>query len=182
MKLDPINGLLAEARYAPSPNCDIRPPQAVVAALIVHAISLPPGHFGGDAIEQFFQNRLPAGGHPYFAAIARLKVSAHFLIRRDGELIQFVPTTHRAWHAGQSSCLGRPRVNDFSIGVELEGCDDRHFDAPQYAVLADLTRALMAAYPAITRERLFGHSDIAPGRKTDPGPCFDWQCYRALIG
>jgi AmpD protein len=146
--------------------------------LILHAISLPPGEFGGCGIEDLFCNRLDPAAHPYYGEISHLEVSAHFLIRRNGEVIQFVPAHKRAWHAGRSSIEGRERVNDFSIGIELEGCDDLPFEAVQYAALAELTRALMAAFPAITPQRIYGHSDVAPGRKTDPGPRFDWARYR----
>lgn len=174
------DGLLAAARFVPSPNFDARPADMPIDALIVHSISLPPGEFGGRAIEQLFTNRLDPNEHPYFAAIAQLRVSAHLLIRRDGELIQFVPFTLRAWHAGESCCEGRTRVNDFSIGVELEGGDEFPFEEIQYQQLAVVTRAIMATYPAITPARVYGHSDISPGRKTDPGPYFDWAQYRAL--
>ncbi len=182
MRLDPITGLLDQARQIPSPNCDDRPSGAFPEALVIHAISLPPGEFGGSGIEALFCNCLDPAGHPYFREIAHLEVSAHFLIRRDGEIVQFVPVHRRAWHAGQSSVEGRERVNDFSIGVELEGCDDRPFEDAQYASLAVLTRALMAAMPTITSQRIYGHSEISPGRKTDPGPCFDWARYRDSIG
>lgn len=174
------DGLLAAARFVPSPNFDVRPEGMPIDALIVHAISLPPGEFGGDSIERLFTNCLDPEAHPYFGTIAHLRVSAHLLIRRDGELIQFVPFTRRAWHAGESCCEGRTRVNDFSIGIELEGGDEFPFTDIQYRRLASATRALMSAYPAITPARLYGHSDISPGRKTDPGPHFDWMHYRAL--
>lgn len=179
-RIDPASGLLSGVRYVPSPNCDARPLGMAVEVLVVHAISLPPGEFGGPAIEQLFCNRLDAEAHPYFREIADLRVSAHFLIRRDGEVIQFVPVSRRAWHAGRSSCLGRPRVNDFSVGIELEGTDEIPFAPVQYTVLAELTRRLAELFPAINRERVFGHADIAPGRKTDPGPHFDWAHYRRL--
>ncbi len=165
----------------PSPNCDARPEGGVVEVLIVHAISLPPGRFGGHAVEQFFCGTLDAGEHPYFREIEALKVSAHVLIRRDGGLIQFVPFHMRAWHAGESWCEGRSRVNDFSVGLELEGCDETPFEDAQYEALAALTRALMQAYPAVTRERIYGHCHIAPQRKTDPGPHFDWRRYLAAV-
>lgn len=174
------DGLMAAARFVPSPNFDARPAGMPIDALIVHAISLPPGEFGGSAIEQLFTNRLDPNEHPYFSTIAHMRVSAHLLIRRDGQLIQFVPFAERAWHAGESCCEGRTRVNDFSIGVELEGGDEFPFEDAQYIQLAMTTRAIMFAYPAITLARVYGHSDIAPGRKTDPGPHFDWVRYRAL--
>ena len=165
------------ARVA-SPNHDARPRGATLDLLVIHSISLPPGEFGGPGIEQLFTNRLDPGAHPYFRAIAGLRVSAHFLIRRDGALIQFVACGKRAWHAGVSAWRGRERCNDFSIGVELEGADDRAFEDAQYAQLVTLTRALRARYPIAD---IAGHADIAPGRKTDPGPRFDWAHYRARI-
>lgn len=176
------DGLLAAARFVPSPNFDARPEGMTIDALIVHAISLPPGEFGGPDIERLFTNRLDPEAHPYFRTIAHLRVSAHLLIRRDGELIQFVRFADRAWHAGESCCEGRTRVNDFSIGIELEGSDEFPFTDIQYLRLAAVTHALMHAYPAITPARLYGHSDISPGRKTDPGPHFNWAHYRALCG
>jgi AmpD protein len=181
MRLDPVTGLLEGVCYIPSPNCDERPAGMSPEVLIIHAISLPPGEFGGCGIEQLFCNRLDPSEHPYYGEIAHLEVSAHFLIRRNGEVIQFVPVHRRAWHAGRSCVEGRERVNDFSVGVELEGCDDHPFEDAQYAALAGLTRALMAVFPAITSQRIYGHSDISPGRKTDPGPHFDWARYRAEL-
>jgi AmpD protein len=146
--------------------------------LVVHAISLPPGEFGGPWIDALFQNRLDPLAHPYFKEIEGLEVSAHFLIRRDGELRQYVLTADRAWHAGASEWKGRPRCNDFSIGVELEGADDVPFAEPQYDTLEALTRALVARYGTLD---LAGHSDVAPGRKTDPGPWFEWERFRARV-
>jgi AmpD protein len=181
VKLNHATGLVDQARYAASPNHDTRPAGAKVEALIVHCISLPPGSYGGRHVERFFQNRLVPAEHPYFRTISGLKVSAHFFIRRGGTLVQFVPTHRRAWHAGASRCLGRERANDFTIGVELEGTDDTPFTGAQYRTLQRLTRALFAAYPLLNGRRLFGHSDIAPGRKTDPGPHFDWARYRQDI-
>lgn len=178
MKLDLRTGRVEPARFAPSPNHDARPNGSKVEALILHCISLPPGEYGGRHVERFFQNRLDPLEHPYFRTIAGMKVSAHFFVRRGGALVQFVPTHRRAWHAGVSRCLGRERVNDFSIGIELEGTDDAPFTDAQYCTLRRLTRALFAAYPALNARRLFGHSEIAPGRKTDPGPHFDWVRYR----
>ncbi|MBY4897423.1 1,6-anhydro-N-acetylmuramyl-L-alanine amidase AmpD [Cupriavidus sp. AU9028] len=169
-------GWVQGARLAPSPNHDERPAGLPVDLLVVHNISLPPGVFGGGAIEALFQNRLDPAGHPYFAQVHAMRVSAHFLIRRDGELVQFVSCGQRAWHAGQSDFLGRERCNDFSIGVELEGCDERPFEAAQYRVLAALTGLLRQRYPI---GAVAGHSDIAPGRKTDPGPHFDWDRFAA---
>jgi AmpD protein len=164
--------------FVPSPNWDERPAHAEIELLIVHAISLPPGEFGGNAIQELFLNRLDPAGHPYFRGIAALRVSAHFLIRRDGTPFQYVACGKRAWHAGESSWRGRPRCNDFSIGVELEGCDELPFEDAQYDTLVALTQALKTAYPIV---EVVGHSDVAPGRKTDPGPYFDWPQYRARI-
>lgn len=166
-------GLLAGGEYIPSPNFDERP-AGDIDLLVIHNISLPPDEFGGDGVERLFTNTLDAEAHPYYPAIAGLKVSAHFFIRRDGRLIQFVPCSERAWHAGVSSWQGRGRCNDFSIGIELEGCDTLPFTDPQYETLHELTQALRAAYPL---RGIAGHSDIAPGRKTDPGPHFDWLRY-----
>jgi N-acetyl-anhydromuramoyl-L-alanine amidase len=171
-------GLVEGVRYVASPNCDERPAGCGVELIVVHAISLPPGEFGGDGIIELFTNRLDSSAHPYYATVSDLKVSAHFLIRRDGKLVQFVSAGRRAWHAGESAWRGRARCNDFSIGIELEGTDSAPFEDAQYTVLADLTRAIQARYPATD---ITGHSDIAPGRKTDPGPCFDWARYRALV-
>jgi AmpD protein len=172
-------GWLAGARRIVSPNCDPRPEGCDVSLLVVHGISLPPGDFRGDAVTQLFTNRLASDAHPFYATLRDLRVSAHFFIRRDGSLIQFVPCTHRAWHAGASSWRGRERCNDFSIGVELEGTDTRPYTARQYARLARLVRTLRLHYPL---RDIAGHSDIAPGRKTDPGPSFDWRRLRSLVG
>lgn len=166
------DGWLDGARQIASPNCDRRPEGEALSLIVVHAISLPPGQFAGDAIARLFTNRLDAAAHPYFAQISTLQVSAHFLLRRDGELIQFVSCRQRAWHAGVSSWNGRLRCNDFSLGIELEGCDDLPFADVQYGRLLDLLGLLCAHYPI---EAVVGHSDVAPGRKTDPGPHFDWQ-------
>lgn len=171
-------GYLSGSTRIDSPNCDARPAGAGVSLLVIHNISLPPGEFGGDGIIALFTNRLDPAAHPYYREIAGLRVSAHFLIRRDGALIQFVPTEMRAWHAGESSWQWRRRCNDFSIGVELEGSDTCAFEDVQYATLADLTAALRGRYEL---EDIVGHSDIAPGRKTDPGPRFDWERFRRLI-
>jgi len=171
-------GLANEALYAASPNCDERPRDAVIELLVIHNISLPPGVFGGDAVTDLFMNRLNPVAHPYFSIVAGLRVSAHFFIRRDGTLLQFVPCALRAWHAGQSMWCGRERCNDYSIGIELEGADDVAFSDAQYGRLGALARALHARYPIAAS---VGHSDIAPERKTDPGPLFDWQRYRASL-
>lgn len=167
-----------EVLRTPSPNFDERPPGTRIELLVIHAISLPPGEFGGRGIEDLFLNRLDPAEHPYYADVAHLKVSAHFLIRRDGALLQFVSCSKRAWHAGVSSWQGRSRCNDFSVGVELEGADDVPFAPAQYDTLVTLTGALQAAYPIVG---IVGHSDIAPGRKTDPGALFDWPRYRGLL-
>jgi AmpD protein len=164
-------GLAEGIRYVASPNCDERPAGTQITLLVLHSISLPPGEYGGDAIERLFTNRLDPASHPYYAEIAALQVSAHFLVRRDGALLQFVPVHRRAWHAGASSWRGRARCNDFSVGIELEGADDQPFDERQYDELAALIRSLRVALPL---RDIAAHSDIAPGRKTDPGARFDW--------
>lgn len=165
-------GWLAGARHVVSPNCDARPEGATIRLAVIHNISLPPGEFGGPGVEQLFTNRLDPDAHAYYAAIKDLRVSAHFFIRRDGELVQFVPCGLRAWHAGASRWRGRERCNDFSIGIELEGTDEMPFTDRQYEALNALLAVLRAAYPI---EGVAGHSDISPGRKTDPGACFDWE-------
>ena len=179
--VDRSTGLMRGARQLPSPHRDARPAGAAVELLVIHGISLPPGEFGGPLIERLFLGQLPRDAHPYFAEVADLKVSAHLLIRRDGELLQFVPLHERAWHAGVSRYQGREACNDFSIGVELEGADDVPYAPEQYQRLADVSTALMQAYPGITGARIVGHSDVAPGRKTDPGPAFDWSRYRDIL-
>lgn len=171
-------GRLQGARYIASPNCDERPAAAAIELVVIHAISLPPGEFGGPGIIELFTNRLDPAAHPYYETIATLRVSAHFLVRRDGELIQFVPCGKRAWHAGASNWCGRERCNDFSIGIEVEGHDDVLFEAVQYQRLAALTHAIRERYAIAA---IVGHADIAPGRKTDPGPRFRWDHYRRLI-
>ena len=171
-------GLVKEARLIASPNCDDRPPGCAVDLLVIHHISLPPGEFGGPGIVQLFTNAIDPAAHPYFETLAGARVSAHFLVRRDGKLLQFVPCAKRAWHAGESSWKGRSGCNDFSIGIELEGTGDAPFTASQYRRLAALTRALQARYPI---RDIVGHSDIAPGRKTDPGPHFDWARYGRMV-
>lgn len=180
-EVDKTTGLMRGVRYAPSPHCDERPAGSAVDLLVIHGISLPPGEFGGPWIEQLFLGTLPVDAHPYFAGIAALKVAAHLFIRRDGELLQFVPFHKRAWHAGASSFRGRNACNDFSIGVELEGADDVAYAPAQYQRLAAVTTELMRAFPGITPSRIVGHSDVAPGRKTDPGPAFDWARYRDIL-
>jgi AmpD protein len=176
LRLD-ARGRVAGARYVPSPNCDERPAGETVRLIVIHNISLPPGEFGGDDVARLFCNSLDCDSHPYYEQLRGLRVSAHFLIRRSGELLQFVPCTQRAWHAGASNWRGRDRCNDFSVGVELEGTDEVPYADPQYAVLGALVSALARAYPI---EDVVGHADIAPARKTDPGPSFDWPRLRAL--
>lgn len=166
------DGIVSQATYIASPNCDNRPDASDIAMVVIHNISLPPQRYGGPGVEQLFTNRLNADEHPYYAEIRDLKVSSHFFIRRDGQLLQFVPCTQRAWHAGVSEWQGRQRCNDFSIGIELEGSDVDAFEAAQYATLSQLLNTLQQAYPI---RHVVGHSDIAPGRKTDPGPFFDWN-------
>lgn len=172
--VDTDSGLIEPARQCISPNHDERPDGMAPEALIVHGISLPPGEFGGPEIERLFMNCLDWDAHPYFAGIRGIEVSAHLLIRRDGELIQFVPFDRRAWHAGESYFRGRSCCNDFSLGVELEGDDETPYTDSQYAVLIAVSDALIAAYPALSARELAAHSDISPGRKTDPGPAFNW--------
>ncbi len=173
---------LVSAERIISPNHNERPSEDRIDLLVIHNISLPPGEFGGPYICELFTNRLDQNAHPYFQEIAGLEVSAHLLIRRDGHVIQFVPFNMRAWHAGES-CFGDEQgCNDFSIGIELEGCDDIEYTSEQYHRLAEVTRQLMKVYNGITPERITGHSDIAPERKTDPGSAFDWTLYRKLIG
>lgn len=165
-------GLAAGAEFVDSPNQDARPDGAEISLVVIHNISLPPQHYGGEGILQLFTNRLDPSEHPYYAEIHQLKVSSHFLIRRDGRLLQFVPCGQRAWHAGASQWQGRERCNDFSVGIELEGSDFDAFEDAQYTTLNRLLRAIRQRYPI---EDIVGHCDIAPGRKTDPGPCFDWS-------
>jgi len=174
-------GLVDGVRQCPSPNCDERPPGREINLLVIHNISLPPGQFGGPFIDDLFLNRLDPAADPYFQNICELRVAPHLLIRRDGELIQYVPLSKRAWHAGQSAFQGCVSCNDFSIGIELEGTDDLPYTDIQYQMLAQVADAIMRAFPAITAERIVGHSDIAPGRKTDPGPAFDWSGFKGLL-
>lgn len=176
------DGWLSTAVQCPSPNYNERPPGQIVDLLVIHNISLPPGQFGTGCVQAFFANRLNVDQHPYFQTIADLKVSAHLLIERTGAVTQFVAFHRRAWHAGASSFMGRDNCNDNSIGIELEGCDDIAYTDQQYDTLAAITREILSAHPAISLDRIVGHSDIAPGRKTDPGLAFDWQRYRQLLG
>ncbi|WP_016853623.1 1,6-anhydro-N-acetylmuramyl-L-alanine amidase AmpD [Halomonas smyrnensis] len=177
-------GWLSGARRVPSPNHNARP-EGEVSLLVLHSISLPPGEFGGDDIERLFTNRLDPDRHPFFAGIAGLRVSAHLLIRRDGECVQFVPFHERAWHAGRSRWrdgeVEREGLNDFSVGIELEGDEVSPYTAAQYAALARATRALLAGYPAMTASRITSHARVAPLRKTDPGPAFDWAFFRQRL-
>lgn len=181
MHIDRKTGWLDTARRVASPNFDHRPEGMAVDTLIIHNISLPPDEYGGDEIADFFCNQLDCDAHPFFNEIRDVKVSSHFLIRRDGEILQFVPVHERAWHAGVSCCEGREKVNDFSIGIELEGSDHVPYEEAQYHALVKLTKAISERYPVITPSRIFGHSDIALGRKTDPGESFDWDYYRTLL-
>ncbi len=171
-------GFVESAQQFYSPNYDQRPPGVAPEVIIIHAISLPPGQYGGNEIIDLFCNRLDPDGHPYFQNLIGLKVSAHLLVRRDGQVIQFVSLMDRAWHAGRSVCLGRSAVNDFSIGIELEGCDEDCFEPIQYDQLNELINLIIGRFPKISRSNIFGHSEIAPGRKTDPGPHFDWSGVR----
>lgn len=178
MRLD-HQGILQPARYIPSSNCDERPADCTIELLVIHCISLPPHEFGGQGVIELFTNSLSPAAHPYFQSISQLRVSAHFFIRRDGEILQFVPCLKRAWHAGQSQWRGRPGCNDFAIGIELEGSDLLPFRDAQYATLSALSIELKKHFPI---KDIVGHSAIAPGRKTDPGPFFDWDRYRAVLG
>ena len=172
---------LPQARCYPSPNCDLRPTGSRIDLLVIHNISLPPGHFGGPWIDDLFLNRLDPGADPYFQTIHQQRVSAHLLIQRNGLLTQYVPLDKRAWHAGRSCFDGHDACNDFSIGIELEGTDDHPYSDHQYQALARVTREIITRYPVITPERIAGHSHIAPGRKTDPGPAFDWERYLGMV-
>lgn len=175
-----VGGWLQEARICKSPNQNERPEGDSVALLVVHNISLPPGKFGGGYIEQFFQNKLDISADRYFEEIQQLTVSAHVLIERNGNIVQFVSFDKRAWHAGISEYAGRESCNDFSVGVELEGTDELPYTKMQYQALASLHKALQAYYPGLVAEAVTGHSDIAPGRKTDPGRSFNWSYFRSL--
>ncbi len=179
--VDADTGLVDGARQVPSPNHDERPPDCLPELIVVHGISLPAGEFGGPWIDALFTNRLDPAAHPSFEAIAGLRVSSHLLVRRDGTLVQYVPLNRRAWHAGESRYCGRERCNDFSIGIELEGTDELPYEAAQYEALARIVRALRRAWPSLRRAAVVGHSDIAPGRKTDPGPAFDWGRLAGLL-
>lgn len=178
MKVNTASGLLDGAQYLPSTNHDDRPNGMAIDVLVIHAISMPPGEYGGGDIERLFANTLDSGAHPFFVSTAGIRVSTHLLVRRNGEVVQFVPFTQRAWHAGASQFEERARVNDFSIGIELEGSDYAPFEEVQYQSLIEVTHALQHAYPGIAGKRIVGHADIASGRKTDPGRYFNWRRYR----
>lgn len=179
-KFQVIDGLLQGARFIPSPNFNQRPEQSEIELVVIHNISLPPSQFGGGYIQQFFQNQLDWNVHPYFKSIEGMQVSTHLLILRSGEVLQFVNFKDRAWHAGRSTYLAQKECNDYSIGIELEGSDDLDFDDPQYHSLAQVVATLQHAYPKI-KQHIAGHSDIATGRKTDPGPHFKWSYFRELL-
>lgn len=174
-------GWLKSADVIESPNFDSRPENCPVKLIVVHGISLPPGEYGGGYIQDFFRNQLDPGKHEYFASICEMTVSAHCLIERNGNIIQFVSFNDRAWHAGESTWQGEAACNNFSVGIELEGCDEEVYMDSQYNSLADLIAGLRARYPEISKDAVTGHSDIAPGRKTDPGPAFDWEKLKALV-
>lgn len=181
LKIQLPEGILTSARYVMSPHCDVRPENTSIDMIVVHGISLPPGQFDNDSIEKFFQGDLDHSAHPYFETIQNIHVSSHLLIKRTGEILQFVPFIKRAWHAGKSFFQGREQCNDFSIGIELEGTDDLPYEKIQYEKLAKTIKLLQKSYPEIIRERIVGHSDIAPGRKTDPGLLFDWHYLDCLL-
>lgn len=181
MHIDVKSGLIKEARQQLSPNFDLRQNESDISLIVVHGISLPPGKFGNDYIDQLFSNQLDPNEHPYFKEIEGLKVSSHLLVRRDGEVVQYVPLQKRAWHAGVSSYKDRADCNDFSIGIELEGEDETPYTDIQYQVLSELIKSLIKSYPNLSEDTIAGHSDIAPGRKTDPGAAFDWQRLNTLL-
>lgn len=181
MHIDITSGLLKEARQHLSPNCDSRPDESDISLIVIHGISLPPGKFGKDYIDQLFCNQLNPDEHPYFKDISDLKVSSHLLIRRDGEVVQYVPFQKRAWHAGVSCYEKRDCCNDYSIGIEMEGEDETPYTDTQYLVLATIIKDLIKSYPELNEQTITGHSDIAPGRKTDPGEAFDWGILRKLL-
>jgi AmpD protein len=181
LKIEPATGLVAGVRQVLSPHFDARPAGSLPELILIHGISLPPGEFGGPWIDQLFTGGLPPDAHPYFKDIARGRVSAHAVIRRNGTIVQYVPFGQRAWHAGQSHYRGRAACNDFSVGIELEGTDDIPYTDAQYEQLAALVEALLATYPSLSAEHIAGHSDVAPGRKTDPGPSFEWERWRAIL-
>ncbi|MFT5132636.1 MAG: AmpD protein [Gammaproteobacteria bacterium] len=179
--LDVKKQWLTQVRQVPSPNCDERPTGCEVDLIVIHGISLPPNEYGGPYIDQLFTNTLDPQAHPYFAEIAALRVSSHVLVNRKGELTQYVPFDARAWHAGESEFEGRQTCNNFSIGIELEGCDEQDYEPVQYEVAASLVRLLMENWKGIDKTRVLGHCDIAPGRKTDPGEAFKWEYFYSLL-
>lgn len=181
MHINVTTGLVKEARQHPSANCDSRPNESDIALIVIHGISLPPGKFGKNYIDQLFCNQLNPDEHPYFKEISGLKVSSHLLVRRDGEIVQYVPLQKRAWHAGVSCYKKRDCCNDFSIGIEMEGEDETPYTDTQYRVLSKLIKSLIKTYPALNEKTIAGHSDIAPGRKTDPGTAFDWEFLSKLL-
>lgn len=181
MKINPETALLDKAKYLPSAHYDLRPPNTEIDLLVIHNISLPPGEFGGNFIEDFFCGKLDLTRHPYFKEIGHLRVAAHLLIKRDGSVIQFIPFNFRAWHAGKSEFKGRSNCNDFSIGIELEGTDDIPYAEAQYQQLAAVSKVLLQTYPKIVRDNIVGHATIAPERKTDPGRAFAWDYFFHLL-
>ena len=181
LNINTHTGLLDPITYRPSPHCDERPADTLIDMIVIHGISLPPGQFGTHAVEAFFSGNLDFSQHADYTSIAHLKVSSHLFIKRHGEIIQFVPFSKRAWHAGESSFQGKTRCNDFSIGIELEGTDHIPYEQAQYEQLARVIHLLMQSYPAISSERIVGHEDIAPGRKTDPGPAFNWATLKGKL-
>ncbi len=182
ININKTTGIVGDIEFIASPNFNQRPDPNDISLLVIHNISLPPGEFTNSYIQAFFTNQLPIDAHPYFLTIADLRVSSHVVIGRDGTMTQFVPLHERAWHAGESIFAGRSSCNDFSIGIELEGSDDLPYETAQYQSLIDLTKSLLQAYPMLNVDRIVGHCDIAPGRKTDPGSSFDWDLYkRALV-
>lgn len=181
MQLDLKNGLIDSVRLQLSPNCDDRPDESDISLVVIHGISLPPGEFGGAGIDQLFTNTLDPEEHPYYEEVYQLKLSCHLLIRRDGELIQYVPFNKRAWHAGESVHDGREQCNNYAIGIELEGTDEQPYEAVQYERLTEVIKLLFGSYPKLDRNSIVGHCDIAPDRKTDPGPAFDWKKLQASL-
>jgi N-acetyl-anhydromuramoyl-L-alanine amidase len=181
LKIEPATGLVAGIRQVLSPFFDARPTGVLPELIVVHGISMPPGEFGGPWIDRLFTGNLLAEAHPYFKETSRLRVSAHALIRRDGVIVQYVPFGQRAWHAGQSHYRGRAGCNDFSVGIELEGTGEVPYTDAQYDQLAALVEALLVTYPSLSSDHITGHSDIAPGRKTDPGPSFEWERWRSIL-
>lgn len=179
--INPTNALLDPVKYKPSSHYDERPEDAIIDMIVIHSISLPPGNFGTNAVEKFFCGELEMTSHAHYSTIIHLRVASHLFIKRTGEIIQFVPFTKRAWHAGESFFAGKTHCNDFSIGIELEGSDDIPYEQVQYQQLGHIIPLLMRYYPAIRHDRIVGHADIAPGRKTDPGPAFDWAYLKGML-